>query len=328
MRVALVGVGRWGEKHLGLLGERHDRGAGIELVAVVDTSASARERAAALRPGLRIAAELTEVLEPGVDALVIATPPETHAELARRALDAGKHLLVEKPLATNAVAARELAELAESRGLTLGTGHLVLHQPAYERLFACLRDAPATTMRSVREGVERGPIDPVEVLWSLGPHDVAVALRIFGPVLRLADTRPTERGVSVELASETGGRAEIRLERVPSPSRRSASVESARGRYELDEVAGTLHACAAGALAEPAPLELEAAAPPLDRQLDAFLRRIRGQLTGRPLPDPGPRVVALLEEAARRLGPSRPVNARPAAGTEHALPMAAALLPG
>jgi len=340
LRVAIVGVGRWGINHLRLLGERHDRRAGVELVAAVDTTASARERAAVLRPGLRVGDDVSEVLGENVDALIVATPPETHAELARRALEAGKHVLVEKPLCMCPVAARELAALAERRGLALATGHLVLHQAAYERLFDELRPQRATAVSTLREGAARGAIDPVEVLWSLGPHDVGVALRTLGPGLRVAVARGLERGVLLELAGGLGERAAIRLERGASPARRGATVETAAGRYELDEVAGTLSFVAAGVASARRALAVEPSSPPLDRQLGAFLRQVRRGHTPEAVRDPGPEVVALLHEAARRLAADlegraaevetteRAMNALAAAGTEGTLSMAAASLPG
>jgi predicted dehydrogenase len=328
VRVALVGVGRWGEKHLRLLGERHDRASGLELVAAVDTNPSARARAAALRPGLRVGDGIDTVLVAEVDALIIATPPETHSELARHALLAGKHVLVEKPLSICPVAARELSTLAKLGGLALRTGHLVLHHPAYERLFDELQHVPASALRCVREGADRGAIDPVEVLWSLGPHDVAVALRVLGLSLHVTGASALERGVRIDLVSETGGRAEVRLERLTAPSRRGSSIETTQASYELDEFAGTLQMRSAGAPGERRQLALEASGPPLDRQLDAFLRLVRGQPGPEPQGDLGPAVVALLDEATRRLRAHHTVNARPATGNEDALPMAAAGMSG
>lgn len=315
--MALVGVGRWGINHLRLLAERHDREDGVELVAAVDTCAAARDRAAALRPGMRVAGELSEVLGERVDALIVATPPATHAALARRALEAGKHVLVEKPLCTSAVDAVELEGLARAAERVLHTGHVVLHHPGYAALFERSAQVPPEELDAEREGALRGPIDPVEVLWSLGPHDLAVALRIHGPLLRVASARATHDGVRVHLRSPAGDRAQIELRRVGTPS-----VRRCRVRFRTGEVMGV------DELVEAAPQPDER---PLARQLDAFARAIRGG--GAPTTDEGPRVVELLTTAAALLDREptlavERVNLEPHASIEAVLPMAASGSPG
>src|SRR5688500_835606 len=94
-RIAGVGYGYWGSKHVRVLSSTP----GVD-VSIVDGRPERLAEAAAQFPSARLAAGLDEVLD-SIDAVVIATPPGTHAALAQRALEAGKHSLVEKPLATS-----------------------------------------------------------------------------------------------------------------------------------------------------------------------------------------------------------------------------------
>ena len=110
------------------------RSKGAQLSLVCDASEACRERAHALAPHARLGKDLREALEADdVDALILATPAKDHAEHARLALHAGKHVFVEKPLALNAGDAQAVVALAEARHLTLMVGHLMLYHPAVAR---------------------------------------------------------------------------------------------------------------------------------------------------------------------------------------------------
>ena len=113
MRVAVIGCGYWGSKHVRVL-----QGiAGVELVIAVDPS---EERLAALQqtfPGLAVERSIQTALK-GADAVIIATPPRTHASLAMTALKFGTSALVEKPLSTSTAQAQRLIEEAGAAGYT------------------------------------------------------------------------------------------------------------------------------------------------------------------------------------------------------------------
>src|SRR5207249_2644530 len=114
---------------------------GAELVAVCDPDAAALERAGRLAPGARRYGSLDEVLgDREVQAVVLATPAVAHAAQAMAALAAGKHVLVEKPLALNPDDAAALAQLARGSRTLLMVGHLMLYHPAYERLRQLVRN--------------------------------------------------------------------------------------------------------------------------------------------------------------------------------------------
>jgi predicted dehydrogenase len=170
--VAVVGYGPWGANHARAVG----RSAKLRLAAVVEPR-EARQAVAASSTGAAIYATLDEaVQDPAVEAAVIATPAGTHVELATAALTAGRHVLVEKPVATRPVEARSLADLADHHGLQILAGHTFLYsQPIRDikRWMATVPDRP-WLVRSERLGGRRRP--DCDVIWNLAPHDLSIML--------------------------------------------------------------------------------------------------------------------------------------------------------
>src|SRR5919106_4405563 len=130
-RVAVAGLGPWG---LNLARNFTEL---AELAVVCDDDEERLRAAAARYPTAQAASRFDEVLENDrVDAVVVATPVPSHAALARRALAAGKHVFVEKPMALTGAEAEALVALAEERGLVLMPGHLLLYHPGVAQLKA------------------------------------------------------------------------------------------------------------------------------------------------------------------------------------------------
>jgi predicted dehydrogenase len=160
--VAVVGYGYWGPN----LARNFAGIKGAALAAVCDERPDRRALAQSHHPSVKVVSEYDEVLEDGeIDAVVLATPVSTHAPLALRALKAGKHVLVEKPLAGNSADARAVVLEAERLGLTLMTDHTFVYMGA---------------IRKVREIIETGDLgdlyyfDSVRVNLGLFQHDVSV----------------------------------------------------------------------------------------------------------------------------------------------------------
>ena len=129
IRVGLAGLGYWGPN----LARNFDDLA--ELAWLCDVSEESRARYSPRYPGARVAASFEEVLaDDSVEAVVVATPVPTHYELARRALEAGKHVLVEKPPAMRAGEMEELVRLAREHDRVLMPGHLLLYHPGVRKL--------------------------------------------------------------------------------------------------------------------------------------------------------------------------------------------------
>jgi predicted dehydrogenase len=114
--------------------------------------------------------------DPAVSAVAIATPAATHFDLVRAALEAGKHVLVEKPLTSSVSEAVKLADLAEQSGLVLMCDHTYCYTPAVRRIRELIRDGEIGEVQyvdSVR--INLGLVQPdVDVLWDLAPHDLSI----------------------------------------------------------------------------------------------------------------------------------------------------------
>ena len=125
--------------------------------------------------------------DPRLDAICIVTPVSTHKDLALRALDSGRHVFVEKPLAPSGDQARAMVDRAAARNLILAVGHLFVYHPGIVCLWEQIGAGQLGRLCSMEsERVNLGPpASEVNVIWDLGVHDVAIALH-------LADQEPVE----------------------------------------------------------------------------------------------------------------------------------------
>ena len=181
-RVALAGLGYWGPN----LARNFDDLA--ELAWLCDASPDALERFTARYPRARATTDFAEMLaDESLDAVVVATPAVTHYELAKRALEAGKHVLVEKPPAMNATEADDLVSTAERADRVLMPGHLLLYHPAVRKLKELIDAGELGDVFCVYSNRQNlGKIRTDEnALWSLGVHDLSV-------ILHLLDEEPSE----------------------------------------------------------------------------------------------------------------------------------------
>jgi len=178
VRVGLVGLGYWGPNIA-----RNLQGLeGCELRWLCDSNAEALARWSARYPGVRTSEDPEQLLaDPDLDAVVVATPLRSHAELARRVLEAGKHCFVEKPLARTVAEGQAVVELAERQGLALMVGHLLLYHPAVERLKELIGSGELGDLYYLYTNrVNLGQLRADEnALWSLGAHDVSVLLYLL-----------------------------------------------------------------------------------------------------------------------------------------------------
>jgi len=179
IRVGVAGLGYWGPN----LARNLAAIPGCELRWVCDASEEARGRVAQTFPAARATADLQELLDdPDLDAVALATPVPTHAELTTRVARAGKHCFVEKPLATTAAEAEQAVAAAERAGLVLMVGHLLEYHPAVDRLKALLDGGELGELYYVYGNrLNLGKLRADEnALWSLGAHDISVILHLIG----------------------------------------------------------------------------------------------------------------------------------------------------
>jgi len=176
-RVGIVGVGYWGSKHVRVL-HGLDR---VPSVAVIDTRPERLGPLLRSFPSVRGFTSLDAAL-PHVDAVVVASPPTSHVPIALQAIAAGKHVLVEKPLATSVAGARTLVEAADRQGVVLMAGHTFEYNSAVWRLRELVETGELGQLYyidSARLNLGLYQTD-VNVVWDLAPHDVSIINLLMG----------------------------------------------------------------------------------------------------------------------------------------------------
>ena len=173
LRVAVVGAGYWGPNLV-----RNFRGSpDWDLVAVCDLDAERAQKVVGDRTTVEVETSLEALLaRDDIDAVAIATPAETHCAIALQALEAGKHVLVEKPLASSRSDALRMVERADELGLVLMCDHTYCYTPAVQHLRALVQSGDLGDILfvdSVR--INLGLVQPdVDVFWDLAPHDLSI----------------------------------------------------------------------------------------------------------------------------------------------------------
>lgn len=234
IKVVLVGLGKMGANHLRVLRETP----GFELAAVVDAKADRSDLGV---PLLRSVADLAKV---DFEAAVIATPTATHYELAKELIAMGKHLLIEKPIASTFEQGRELLAAAQAKGTRLVVGHVERFNPAVRKLREIIREGFLGTAIHFAFTRVGGYPDTVlsgnNVILDLAVHDIDVLRSIVGPVkLEHSTCHVTWReGVfdtaEIFLAAGTGASATVHVNWVTPTKIRSIRVTGTRGVCFVD----------------------------------------------------------------------------------------------
>jgi predicted dehydrogenase len=171
---AVLGYGYWGPNLARNLAECPE----FAFEALCDLDSIQRDAVSRRFPHVRTTPDLKDVLDdPAIQAVLIATPPQTHYALARMCLEAGKHVLVEKPLATNVADACALAELAEDQDLVLMPGHTFVYSPAVNAVRDLIRDGDIGDVHFVTSSrMNLGKYQADGVICDLAPHDLSILL--------------------------------------------------------------------------------------------------------------------------------------------------------
>jgi predicted dehydrogenase len=172
--IAIVGFGYWGPNVVRNILARPE----LRLIGLCELDPGRSADFRGRHPGLRIETELDELLsDPRVDAVAIATPPRTHYELVRRALQAGKHVLVEKPLATTVADAEDLIALADRTGVVLMPGHTFVYSPSVNKVRDLIRSGEIGELYFVTSSrMNLGLYQRDGVISDLAPHDLSILL--------------------------------------------------------------------------------------------------------------------------------------------------------
>lgn len=171
MRIGVVGCGHWGSKHVRVLHNLDE----VHKVVGIDPFVERLAKLCRVFPAMEPVTSLEAAL-PDVDAVVIATPPRSHAAIALQALRAGKHVLIEKPLATSTVEGRQMVAEAARVGRILQVGHTFEHNPAVWKLRELIDDGELGDIyyiNSARLNLGLYQRD-CNVVWDLAPHDVSI----------------------------------------------------------------------------------------------------------------------------------------------------------
>jgi len=173
LRIAVVGAGYWGPN----LARNFKSSPDWELAAICDLDSDRAQRLSEQLGGVRVETDLEAVLsDDGIDAVAVATPARTHHDIACAALEAGKHVMVEKPLADTRERGRAMVQTANDQGLVLMTDHTYCYTPAVLKIRELIEEGALGDILFIDSTrINLGMIQPdVDVFWDLAPHDLSI----------------------------------------------------------------------------------------------------------------------------------------------------------
>jgi predicted dehydrogenase len=178
LRFGVIGYGYWGPN----IARNLDSVEGVRIQAIADASAAARQRAQAKYQGVQITADACEVISAAdIDAIAIVTPVWTHFELAKAALEHGKHIFVEKPFTSTVAQAEELINLAAQKNLQIMVDYTFLFTGAVRKIKQLLQEGKLGKLYyydSIRVNLGLFQHD-VNVVWDLAPHDLSIMAHLI-----------------------------------------------------------------------------------------------------------------------------------------------------
>jgi predicted dehydrogenase len=242
IRVGVIGAGYWGKNMLRVISESPR----CELIRICDLDPELAATAAK-RHGCEGTTDVQKIFkDKSIEAVYIATPPSTHADLARQALENGKHALVEKPITDRAEDASELIDLAAANQRTLMVGHTFLYSPPVMKI----KDLITTgTMGEVfyidSQRVNLGKYQSSGVLWDLAPHDLSMMLYWLGEIPnsvkasgRSYRSNGREDVVFLTLEFPSGAIAQMHMSWLAPVKLRRTTVSGSQRMVVYDDTAG------------------------------------------------------------------------------------------
>jgi predicted dehydrogenase len=175
LRVGVIGCGHWGKNYVRMFSSLSN----VVLAGVADVASEKRALAKKMAPGVAVFADYHELLNPDrCDALVISTVASTHYAIAREALNAGMHLLVEKPFTLTVQEAEDLIQISKKKQKILMVAHTFLYNPSVHKVKQCIEEGVMGDLyylkaRRTHLGLIR---EDVNAIWDLAPHDISMFL--------------------------------------------------------------------------------------------------------------------------------------------------------
>lgn len=304
LRAAVIGLGMMGRAHVRVWDEMVD---GVELVAVADTDPGAVREAIAGRGARGYPDQASMLAAEELDLVSVVVPTSLHLATALAALDAGSHVLVEKPIAATRGEAEEMIAAARSAGRMLTVGHIERFNPAIRELrrrLAAGELGRIFEIRATRLGPFPARIRDVGVVVDLAPHDLDVMRYLLGsdPIRLYAET---EQRIHTDhedlfvglLKFANGAVGVLDINWLTPTKQRTLTVTGERGMYTADYLAQQLvfypNPASDGSVEEGSRIEREIERrEPLAIELDEFARAARDG--GVPPVDPHEAMVALL----------------------------------
>ncbi|MCW1886370.1 Gfo/Idh/MocA family oxidoreductase [Luteolibacter flavescens] len=179
LAVGIVGCGYWGPNLARNISLHPDAG----IAALCDLNPDRLEHVRRMHPGVRFFTDFQRFLAmPGLDVVVVATPVRTHHALAKAALLAGKHVLIEKPMAASVAECEDLIAIARSEGLTLMVGHTYLFSEPVRKIADIIRSGGIGELKYINcQRLNLGLFQQdINVAWDLAPHDLSIILHVMG----------------------------------------------------------------------------------------------------------------------------------------------------
>jgi predicted dehydrogenase len=179
IKVGIIGAGYWGINHVRAFNALTT----CELVRVADLAQGNLKKVKGISASIETTQDHTEIVnDGGIDAVVIATDAQSHHDLAIQAVEAGKHVFVEKPLALTVADGEEMVERAGKHARTLMVGHILLYHPAVTRMKEYVSSGELGEVYYLfSQRVNLGKVRSNEnALWSLAPHDISIMLYLAG----------------------------------------------------------------------------------------------------------------------------------------------------
>lgn len=323
--IAQIGLGRWGEN----LWKNFNSIPECRVKIGCDLSAARRDYFAKLTPAARFTARIEDVIkDPEIQAAVIASPAVNHFDQAKKCLEAGQDIFVEKPLALKSSQAKELARLAEKNARIVMVGHLLLYHPAFNKVKELIKEGLIGKILYLYfRRLNLGAFRPKEnVLWDIGVHDLAMALDLAEEAPKTVAVqgagfiRPEiEEVVFWSLTFPSGKRAYFQTSWLDPFRERKMVIVGTKGMLVFDEVAAkenlkfyprsarlkeTEVICLEG---EPRPIDYPIGQPLL-AECRHFIDRVKDRTRPRSDAHEGALVLAVLEAADASLAKSgRPV---------------------